>query len=260
MSITDKETIFLSILASREEIIFDFASALKHWGSRDAAKSAVKRLVQKRRVLRLEGGKYLVVPLEAGPDRLWTENSFVISSYLIEDGVMAYWSALRIWNLTDQLPRTVFIQSTKRKRNLTILNVDYRFVAVQEKRYFGNTTVKIQNHPVPVTDLEKTILDGLSRPDISGGILTLADALKLAAQSIDINRLIDYLVRWEGGTVPKRIGYLIEHEKINFDNRERLINKLQSLITKGISLLEPGAGKTGKISTRWQIKDNIFIQ
>ena len=32
---------------------------------------------------RIERGRYLIVPLEAGPDRVWTEDALVIASYLV---------------------------------------------------------------------------------------------------------------------------------------------------------------------------------
>jgi len=43
--------------------------------------SLLYRLVQKRWLERLERGTYLIVPLEAGLDRKWSADPFLIASY-----------------------------------------------------------------------------------------------------------------------------------------------------------------------------------
>ena len=59
----------------------------------------------------------MVVPLDARPGRMWSENSLVIASYLLHRGAIAYWSASYYWKLTEQLPRTVFLQSHSARRS-----------------------------------------------------------------------------------------------------------------------------------------------
>ncbi len=44
------------------------------------------RLVDKGWLERLAKGKYLIVPLEAGPDRTWTEDAHVIAGHLDQVG------------------------------------------------------------------------------------------------------------------------------------------------------------------------------
>ena len=53
----------------------------------------------------------------------------------------------------------------------------------------------------------------------------------------------------------KRLGFLIEALKLP-GQEERLL-RWQSLVTQGVSLLEPGAGNRGPVRTRWQIRVNV---
>jgi predicted transcriptional regulator of viral defense system len=46
---------------------------------------------------RLERGVYLLIQLEAGPARAWTENGIIIAQYLVDPAVIAYWSAIHYW-------------------------------------------------------------------------------------------------------------------------------------------------------------------
>lgn len=259
MGISDKETEFLSILASKNQSIFEFSEAEKHLGSYDATKSSLKRLTQKGRIIRLEKGKYLIVPLEAGLEKRWTESAYIIAHEIMGNGALAYWSALRIWNLSEQLPHTIFIQSLRRKRDKKILNVDYKFISIKESRFFGITTIEVGDKLVRVTDLEKTIIDGLSRPELSGGIPAMATALKEAIHTVDWEKMQEYLMKWGGGTVPKRLGYLLEHLNLSSNMQTSFIKNLKGMLTKGISQLEPGSVQNGRIDTTWQIKDNVFL-
>ena len=43
-------------------------------------------------------------------------NEYVISNYLAEDGVIAYWTALNLHGLTEQFPNTIFVQTTNAKK------------------------------------------------------------------------------------------------------------------------------------------------
>ena len=60
---------------------------------------------------RIEKGKYLIVPLEAGPERIWTEDAHVIAGHLVSPAMVSHRSALGYWNLTEQVPRVTYVQT-----------------------------------------------------------------------------------------------------------------------------------------------------
>lgn len=199
----------------------------------------------------------MIIPLEAGPERLWSENALILASNLVSPGAIAYWSALRFWNMTEQIPRVQFIQTTKRKKPLTIQGIEFQFIHVAERFFFGVSTRKIEDSSIMVTDREKTIIDAASRPDLSGGIVQLVQAMRSSINSINWEKLDCYLEQWGGGVVAKRLGYLIETLSLSIQDRELKMNHWQTMISKGISQLEPGSGVSGPVSTRWQLQVNI---
>jgi len=259
MALSNKESEFLSTLASSNNYLFKFDRAKEFFNTTSIAKSAIKRLVKKGWLKRIEKGKYLLVPLEAGPEHNWAENAFAIAPQLIQPGAVSYWSAMRYWNMTEQLPKTVFIQTTKRKRSLTILDIPYRFITINKKRYFGITEGEISDKKFFITDREKTFIDALSRPELCGGILHISGSLKQSKNILDWEKITIYLKRWGGGSVVKRLGYLIEVFGLDITDKEKWVSEWQRMLTKGISTLEPGTGKKGKTITKWRILDNISI-
>jgi len=260
MSLSKQETEFLTTFSASGKRVFTYQQATDYWQSKVAATNVLGRLVRKGWLQRLERGLYMIIPLEAGPERFWSENALVLASNLVSPGAVAYWSALRFWNMTEQIPRVQFIQTTKRKRSLTIQGVEFQFIHVAERYFFGISTRKIEDIPIIVTDREKTIIDAASRPELSGGIIQLAQAMKSSVNSVDWEKLDHYLVQWGGGVVAKRLGYLVETLSLSIPARVSTINHWQSMISKGISLLEPGSGQSGPVVTRWQLQINVPLE
>jgi predicted transcriptional regulator of viral defense system len=257
MSLSRNETNFLTHFSATGKRLISFEEAEEFLHSRVATVNTLVRLARKGWLQRLERGLYLIIPLEAGPERTWSENSFIIGSQLMIPGAIAYWSAFRFWNWTEQLPKVTFIQTTRRKKTVIIDGTEYRFVTIQEKRFFGVITRSFEGTPVHVTDPEKTLIDAAARPDLCGGIIQLAQAMKDTSSSIEWNKLDQYLVQWGGGAVAKRLGYLIETLRIPIPDEVFL--SLQKSVSKGISLLEPGIARKGPVITRWQLQINIEL-
>ena len=133
ISLSDAEASFLTTLAASGKQIFATKDAYDVLGKSKATRDALARLVDKGWLERIEKGKYLIVPLEAGPDRTWTEDAHVIAGHLVSPGMVSYWSALNYWNLTEQVPRITYVQTTARKENRRprVLGMQFRIVRVK---------------------------------------------------------------------------------------------------------------------------------
>ncbi|RLC70063.1 MAG: hypothetical protein DRI81_19615 [Chloroflexi bacterium] len=255
-----KEAEFLAVLAEEGETIFAVERARRFWGDAAYTNNVLGRLERKGWLRRLERGTYMVVPLEAGPDRFWAESALVLAPHLVQPAAIAYWSALHYWHLTEQIPRTVFVQSTSRKhqQKKEVLGFSFRFITVVESKFFGVVRRTLGEQPIAVTDREKTLVDAADRPDLSGGSAQLAQALRAVQADLDWQRLDDYLQRWPNTSPLKRIGYLVETLDLTLPAREDRLRRWRDLLSPGIVLLEPGRGReAGRIVTRWQLCVNV---
>ena len=77
--ISTREAEFLSRLAARGQTIFSTGQAEAFWGNARHAANVLSRLVEKGWLQRLERGVYMILPLEAGPERAWSESALVIA-------------------------------------------------------------------------------------------------------------------------------------------------------------------------------------
>ncbi|MDD5467014.1 MAG: type IV toxin-antitoxin system AbiEi family antitoxin domain-containing protein [Anaerolineales bacterium] len=257
MTLSAGEYELLSRLAAKGKTIFSTSEAQELWGGSTPIKTVLHRLEKKGWLQRAERGVYLLIPLEAGPERTWSESPLVIAPYLIQPAAVAYWSALHYWQMTEQIPRITIVQSTKRKLPVEVQGMRFQFVTVKEARFFGVLERTLNSKKFYVTDREKTLVDCADRPDLGGGILLLAQALRTAQTEIEWSKLDAYLMRWEGGTVVKRLGYLVDRLQILIPEREPRLAEWQKMISRGISPLEPGAGRSGPVVTRWGLRINV---
>ena len=210
--------------------------------------TALYRLEKRGWIERIEKGKYMIIPPGAEKGR-YTLHEFVIASMLINPYAIAYWSALNYFGLTEQIPTTVFIQTTARKKrqNLNIFGVDYRIVRIVEKKFFGLKKEWIDESEVNITDIEKTIVDCLDKPQYCGGIIEVAKALKRGKYNAE--KLSEYAKRIGNSGVIRRLGYLSETLGINV--------QLPEIKTRNYLYLDPTMPKQGKKNAKWKLVINL---
>lgn len=252
----------LSILAAEGRAVFAldaFARAMACHPSR--ARKLLHRLRRQGWVLPLARGRYLIVPLEAGPESAWSVDSLVVAAHLAEPAAVAYWSACHYWNWTEQVPRTVFVQTTQKKMHntRTVLGVTYRFVRVRNGKFFATVRRSAGQGQLIVTDREKTLVDALDHPELCGGTGQVVEMLPPAAEALDWDRLEHCAERLGSGAVYKRLGWLVEHVggKARVPDRAKRIEGWRLRLTGGYAPLEPGGSPTGPTESRWRLRLNV---
>ncbi|WP_456477579.1 type IV toxin-antitoxin system AbiEi family antitoxin domain-containing protein [Geoglobus ahangari] len=232
--------------------IFTVEDAMKHTRlSKSSLLVLLSRLEHRGRVERIEKGKYIFIPLESRKGE-YTLNEFVIASSLVKPSAIAYWSALNYHGLTEQIPTTVFVQTTSRKKRqeLEIFGVRYRIVRVKENKFFGLEKVWLENRPVFVTDREKTIVDCLDKPEYCGGIVEVAKALKQG--KFDAEKLVKCAVKMKNSGVIRRLGYLSDLLGLNLE--------LPEVRTRNYLYLDPTMPHKGEKNSRWKLVVNVNLE
>jgi predicted transcriptional regulator of viral defense system len=257
-----KEAAFLSLMSDKGGQ-FGNERAVQFWGSRKMATKKLYQLERRGWVARIERGKFLVIPLEAGIGRTWSEEPYLVASALVQPAVIAYWTAMRHWNWTEQIPRVVYVQTTSRKKatGRTVFGVRYQFVTVPQTKFYGQVKEWYKGQPVFISDKEKTLIDCADDVERAGTIEELAKAIRSAANEISWSKLSEYIDRFPNRSAMKRLGFLFERLVDNLpDEAHRVLQDCQSALSAGVVPLQPGGKATGKISTRWRIRMNTEIE
>lgn len=217
-----------------------------------AAKKIASNLVEKKWLERLKPGIYLIVPLAAGEEGEYTEHEFVIASHLAEEMYISYWSSLNYHGLTEQVPTTVFAATTDRVPEREIHGVTYRFVTLNESKFFGYVSVAVGSHQVNVASVEKTLVDCADHPEFCGGIGELAKALGNVTK-IDWDTLVTDILEIGNGAAVKRIVYLADLLELELPHRD----ELESAFTAGYSRLDPTRDGEGRYDSGYRLLLNV---
>ena len=121
--------------------------------------------------------------------------------------------------------------------------MQFRIVRVKSRKFFGSHGYRAGESQVEVTDREKTIVDCLDRPDLSGGLDQVGKALLAGDGDFDWDRTTMYLRRFGSGAVVKRCGFLVETLGLTHPPEPRMLDEWLDLRTAGISKLDPSHSK-----------------
>lgn len=107
---------------------------------------------------------------------------------------------------------------------------------------------------VMISDMERTIIDSLRRPDLAGGITEIAKGLWMKRDSLNIERLIGYALRLDVGAVLRRLGYLLER---NGMANETTLRPLRDKLSATYQRLDPVLPPEGSFLSRWRLRLNV---
>lgn len=205
----------------------------------------VARLKTEGLIVEVEKGKYLVLGFE--PERVLS-NPLFIASHLVTPAYVSYWSALHFYSFTEQVPFTVFVATTKKKRPVTFHGFRFRFVTIQPRKFFGYRREVMGELPTLVADEAKTIVDSLDQPRYAGGVVEVARALRAALEAVDVPTLVEYANRMEDKSLGSRLGFLLE----TFGQPVEGLACSESPVK-----LDPGRPRNGRYAPRWRVVVNV---
>ncbi len=208
------------------------------------------RLENQGWIERIEKGKYMIIPLNAEKGK-YTLNEFVIGSMLVEPYCISYWSALNYYGFTEQIPTTVFLQTTSRKKhqNIEVFGVRYKIIRLTNRKFFGMDKVWFDNNQINIADREKTIIDCLDKPQHSGGIIEVIKGMR--EQNFNKKNLVKYAKKINNTGVIRRLGFICDYYDIDID-----LPPIKKDI-RNYLILDPGLPKEGERSSKWRLIVNL---
>ncbi|MDI6807197.1 MAG: hypothetical protein QMD14_05345 [Candidatus Aenigmarchaeota archaeon] len=230
---------FLQILEFSKKPIFSFSDFVRILGkSENYVKVFVNRLAKKQ-LVRIEKNKYA----------LKRTNPLLVASNLLFPSYISFISAYGYYDLTTQLPRTVYVVALKQKKILHYNSNLIQFVKFKDFRFFGFSRELLENKFLFVAEPEKAILDSLYLPKYCPVPETFF-ALKNA--KLNIEKLITFAQQMKSSALIARLGYLLELVGIDISERLRPVSK-------NYTVLNPASPKKGQKEKKWRLIINEVL-
>jgi len=217
-----KDAVYLlsrSEFENQKVITTDYA--VKVLGNYKKATRLLDRLATKNRLIQLERGKYLVVPLKA-PNQSWMPHEFVVASLWMGETpyYIGYSSIYNYWGFTEQIPQKVIILNINKNRTRKISKITFLAMKISSKKMYGIKKIKIDDEFVSISDQERSLVDFIYKP--IGLWENVQEVIREQIKKINIEKFVDYLYKFPVIAVRKRAGYMLELAGVNSERLSRL--------------------------------------
>ena len=260
--ITGKNRELLNLLYKEAKIPFntEFAANILNLNKK-RTKDLINLWVKRNWLVRIKKGLYMSVPLGGMRPDAVKEDPWVVANVVFSPCYIGGWSAGEYWGMTDQIFNDIVVYTTKKVAltKMTIQGTRYLIKMIDKKKYFALKPVWRGQAKIMVSDPSRMIIDILNDPKTGGGIRNVLLMIKEYFNGKDKNDdlLIEYLSRFKNRVLYKRLGYLIELNKID---AARVLEICRKNISSGFSKLDPSIAKKGRIMRRWNLIINASLR
>ncbi|MDI6819978.1 MAG: type IV toxin-antitoxin system AbiEi family antitoxin domain-containing protein [Candidatus Hodarchaeaceae archaeon] len=225
------------VLVRPEDVVFELGCRIEQ------AHVMLHRLVKKGWLTRIRKGTYMLPP----------EHPFLILPELIDSYYVGYLTALNFHGLTDQVPTAVFVVTPFKTRNFSVMGHSFQFVHITERKFFGIARHELFGRKVMISDLEKTLLDAVDKPQYSLGMRNARGYFQKARGAIDVEKLVSYALRMGSRVLIRRVGVLLDLSKIKIPKglERRMLDRSREV--SYFTPFDPTGKKIGDTVAKWRI-------
>ena len=222
--------------------------------SYNTAKKLLLDMTGRNLLVRIKSGKYIVVP--EGVSGPYMGNWYVAAKEISNSSryFVSHYSAMGVHKMLTQPLTKVYVSSPKRQVSPKNPRGRFRFIYVKSENIWGIEESWVTNtEKIRVSDIERTIIDCLWRPQYAGGITEIAKGIWIRKKYIDDNKLMRYVYKFNKNVVAKRLGFILETIEVGGG----VLLKLKEFINKRYDILDPTSpiGKTFK--NKWFLCANV---
>ncbi len=183
------------------------------------------------RILRVRRGLYAVIPPGADPDS-YAVDPYLIAGKLTRDAVLSHHTALEFHGRAYSVWRHLIYSASRPVETLVFRSQIYRGVKFPGAllrvgaEHFGVLNSERSGVPMRVTGLERTLVDVLHRPDLSGGWEEIWRSLE-SVEFFDVDRVVEYALLLGNATTNAKVGFFLEQHRDALLIEERHLRPLR---------------------------------
>jgi predicted transcriptional regulator of viral defense system len=254
-----RSSTLLSKLHLNNQTFFTKNEAMEalQFGTEGAVTELLNDMIRRGLLMRVKSGLYHIIPYDVDATT-YIPNWHLVANSLIQEQTyyIGYNSAMQIHGLTTQpfYREQVVVAKQIRPAILKVKGVEFQFIYHNSQHFFGHQKIWVDDfHRLPVSSLEKTLIDCLYKPAYAGGILEIAKAIFKAKDQINFEIMKNYLTIFDAQVVSKRLGFILDTFEINHTFTEQI----QTTLSNAYTLLDPDLPKLGKFTSKWKLQVNI---
>ena len=202
-------------------------------GKPNTRKSLLTYYRKRGRVIPVRRGLYATVPLGGDPTSSPVD-PYLVAAKMTADAVLAYHTALEFHGKAYSVYTRLQYVSTSKALPMKFQSHEFtrapvpHSLRVKGEEMFGVTNHKRYGVKLRVTNLERTLVDVLDRPDLTGSWEEIWRSLE-SIEFFDLDQVVDYVLLLENATTAAKVGFFLEQHKETLMVEDSHLNPLRNL-------------------------------
>ncbi len=246
----------------RKHPVFTGDELAKHLASRGhvggRAQEALLAYHQKAgRVVRIRRGLYAVIPSGADTDS-YPVDPFLIAAKLTPDSVVSHHTALEFHGKAYSVYSHITYSASRPLGHLTFRFHVFRgtrfprALLCNGKEHVGVSIAERAGMELRVTSLERTLVDVLDRPDLSGSWEEIWRSLE-SVEYFDLDKVVEYALLLGNATTGAKVGFFLEQHCEPLMVEDRHLKALRDLRPRQPHYLDRARRTSGRLVSEWNL-------
>ena len=209
------------------------------------------------RVITVRRQLYATVPYGTSP-KSYPVDPFLLAAKMTPDAVLAYHTALEFHGKAYSVFNRFYYLSNG--KSIPVHFRDYEFRCVRTpyalkskgKEDFGVVQAERAGLGIKVTSLERTLVDVLDRPDISGSWEEIWRSLE-SIEFFDIDKVVEYALFLGNATTTAKVGFFLDQHRDTLMVDDSHLKSLRDLRPRQPHYLERSKRKSGRLVSDWNL-------
>ena len=239
---------------------FDDFYSRERPGKATSRRALLKYYVRTGRVKPVRKGLYLSKP----PGIPVVADPYLICAKMAPDAVLAYHTALQYHGKAYTVRNDYVCCSRSRVHAFEYEGQTFKAVLfphallARGREMFGVEQAESQGEPLRVTSLERTLVDVMQRPELSGGWEEVWRSLEMV-DYYHLDRVVDYVELLDNATTAAKVGFFLDQHSEQLMVDPSYLERLKALCPKSPHYLERSYKGNSKFFPDWNLVVPDFI-
>ena len=225
-------------------------------GGRTGTVERLRYHIETGRLKLVARGLYAVVPPGTSSEAL-RPDPFLVGMAARSDAVFSHHSALELLGAAHSVWRECTLYTNRRRRPILLEDATIRFLELpavfctDDGRLFGTRRVERRGCMLATTGPERTLVEGLRRPRLAGGVEELVVSAS-GFPTLDLKVLEEVLVRYNTANLWAATGWFLERFQRDFHVSADVLERWAQHVPAAPQYMERDR-RGGILSRRWNL-------
>ncbi len=225
--------------------------------NQNTRKSLLAYYRSKGRIVSVRRGVYATIPLGHGPET-YAVDPYLVAAKLADDSVLAYHTALEYHGKAYAAYRRITYTSQARAQATQFRGHEYVRVPVPhalreaKQPMFGVESHHRDGVEVRLTGYERTFVDALDRPDLTGSWEEIWRSLE-SVEFLNLDQVVRYVKLLGNSTTAAKVGFFLDQHRESLLVEDDTLKPLRSLIPSQPHYLIRSSRSGCKLVSAWNL-------